>query len=107
MPALPLTVLRFSHAVNVGTFHAFRQSNISAYFYGKSVLRYLVRRLHGRIAVSQCARDFVSEYFPGDYRVIPNESTRPALAPRRSRWRATAMANSTCCSSAGSSSGRA
>jgi phosphatidylinositol alpha-mannosyltransferase len=72
MPALPLTVLRFSHAVNVGTFHAFRQSNISAYFYGKSVLRYFVRRLQGRIAVSTCARDFVAEYFPGDYRIIPN-----------------------------------
>jgi phosphatidyl-myo-inositol alpha-mannosyltransferase len=72
MPALPLTVLRFSHAVNVGTFHAFRQSNISAYFYGKSVLRYFVRRLQGRIAVSSCARDFVAEYFPGDYRIIPN-----------------------------------
>jgi phosphatidylinositol alpha-mannosyltransferase len=72
MPALPLTVLRFSHAVNVGTFHAFRQSNISAYFYGKSVLRYFVRRLQGRIAVSHCARDFVGEYFPGDYRIIPN-----------------------------------
>src|SRR5690348_13419918 len=69
MPALPLTVLRFSHAVNVGTFHAFRQSNISAYFYGKSVLRYFVRRLQGRIAVSDCARDFVAEYFPGDYRI--------------------------------------
>ena len=72
MPALPLTVLRHSAVVNVGTFHAFHQSNISAYFYGKSVLRYFVRRLHGRIAVSSCARDFVSEYFPGDYRIIPN-----------------------------------
>jgi phosphatidyl-myo-inositol alpha-mannosyltransferase len=72
MPALPLTVLRHSNVLTVGTFHAFRQSNISAYFYGKSMLRYFVRRLHGRIAVSSCARDFVSEYFPGDYRIIPN-----------------------------------
>ena len=72
MPALPLTVLRHSQTLTVGTFHAFRQSNISAYFYGKSVLRYFVGRLHGRVAVSSCARDFVSEYFPGDYRIIPN-----------------------------------
>jgi phosphatidylinositol alpha-mannosyltransferase len=72
MPALPLTVLRHSRVLNVGTFHAFRQSNISAYFYGRSVLRYFVRRLHGRIAVSTCARDFVADYFPGDYRIIPN-----------------------------------
>src|SRR5262249_48343945 len=72
MPALPLTVLRHSKTTNVGTFHAFRQSNISAYFYGKPVLRYFVRRLHARIAVSSCARDFVAEYFSDHYRLIPN-----------------------------------
>ncbi|HEX9017428.1 MAG TPA: glycosyltransferase family 4 protein, partial [Chloroflexota bacterium] len=71
LPALPVTVLRHSHSVNIGTFHAFSQSNY-AYFYGKPILRYFVRRLHGRIAVSTAARDFVSVYFPGEYRIIPN-----------------------------------
>ncbi len=71
LPALPVTVLRHSHSLNVGTFHAFAQSNY-AYFYGKPILRYFVRKLHGRIAVSPPARDFVSEYFPGEYEVIPN-----------------------------------
>lgn len=71
LPALPVTVLRHSHAVNIGTFHAYSQSNY-AYFYGKPILRYFVRRLHGRIAVSSAARDFVSIYFPGDYEIIPN-----------------------------------
>jgi phosphatidylinositol alpha-mannosyltransferase len=71
MPALPLTVLRHSQTVNVGTFHAFRRSNI-AYFYAKPMIRPLFRKLHGLIAVSRPARDFVAEYFPGDYRVIPN-----------------------------------
>ncbi len=71
LPALPVTVLRHSHSLNVGTFHAFAQSNY-AYFYGKPILRLFVRRLHGRIAVSPPARDFVSEYFPGHYEVIPN-----------------------------------
>ncbi|MGI5836279.1 MAG: glycosyltransferase family 4 protein [Chloroflexota bacterium] len=71
LPALPITVLRYSQAVNVGTFHAFAQSNIG-YFYGKPILRYFARRLHGRIAVSPAARDFVSEYFPGEYEIIPN-----------------------------------
>jgi phosphatidylinositol alpha-mannosyltransferase len=32
----------------------------------------LFRRLHGRIAVSGPARDFVGRHFPGAYRVIPN-----------------------------------
>jgi phosphatidylinositol alpha-mannosyltransferase len=71
MPALPLTVLRHSHTVNVGTFHAFRRSNI-AYFYAKPMIRPLFTKLHGLIGVSRPARDFVAEYFPGNYRVIPN-----------------------------------
>ncbi|MCC6175322.1 MAG: glycosyltransferase family 4 protein [Chloroflexi bacterium] len=71
MPALPLTVLRHSQAVNVGTFHAYSRTN-TAYFYGKPVLKPLFRRLHGKIAVSGPARDFVADRFPGDYRIIPN-----------------------------------
>ncbi len=71
LPALPLAVLRASRATNVGTFHAFRRSNV-AYFYGKPILRYFFGKLHGRITVSACARDFVAEHFHADYRVIPN-----------------------------------
>lgn len=71
MPALPLTVLRHSQAVNIGTFHAFHRSNLG-YFYAKPVLRYFFRKLDGRIAVSRCARDFVGTYFPAEYRIIPN-----------------------------------
>jgi phosphatidyl-myo-inositol alpha-mannosyltransferase len=71
MPALPLTVLRHSSAVNIGTFHAFRVTPLT-YFYSKPILRPFFRKLHGHIAVSNAARDFVGEYFPSDYRVIPN-----------------------------------
>lgn len=71
LPALPLAVLRASRATNVGTFHAYRRSNF-VYFYGKPILQYFFSKLHGRIAVSACARDFVAERFPGDYRIIPN-----------------------------------
>ena len=71
MPVLPLTALRFSRTVNVGTFHAFARSNVG-YYYGKPLLKRYVRNLHVRIAVSNPAREFVRHYFPGDYRVIPN-----------------------------------
>jgi phosphatidylinositol alpha-mannosyltransferase len=71
LPALPLAVLSASRATNVGTFHAYRQSS-AAYLYGKPILWYFYRRLHGKIAVSNCARDFVADRFPGDYRIIPN-----------------------------------
>jgi phosphatidylinositol alpha-mannosyltransferase len=71
MPALPLTVLRHSNTTNVGTFHAFRNTPLT-YFYGKPILRPFFRKLHGHITVSSAAREFVGEYFPSDYRVIPN-----------------------------------
>jgi phosphatidylinositol alpha-mannosyltransferase len=68
---LPLAVLRASRATNIGTFHAFRRSTF-AYFYGKPILRYFFGKLHGRITVSACARDFVGEHFHAEYRIIPN-----------------------------------
>jgi phosphatidylinositol alpha-mannosyltransferase len=71
VPALPLVVLRASRATNIGTFHAFTRSSV-AYFYGNPILRYFFRKLHGRITVSECARDFVAPHFPADYRIIPN-----------------------------------
>jgi phosphatidyl-myo-inositol alpha-mannosyltransferase len=71
MPALPLTVLHHSPTINVGTFHAFGRTN-RAYFYGKPVLKPHFNRLHGKIAVSRVARDFVGRHLPGGYRVIPN-----------------------------------
>lgn len=86
VPALPLTVLRLATGPTVGTFHAFRQSNISAYFYGRPVLRYFVRRLTRRIAVSACARDFVAEYFPGEYRIIPNGIDLARFSTPRPPW---------------------
>lgn len=71
MPALPLTVLFHSEAWNVGTFHAFAESNIG-YFYARPLLQPFVERLHRRIAVSQPAADFVGQYFGGEYTIIPN-----------------------------------
>lgn len=71
MPALPLTVLRHSGTTNVGTFHAFRNKTLT-YFYGKPILRPFFSKLHGHIAVSEAAREFVGDYFRADYRVIPN-----------------------------------
>src|SRR5437764_15289856 len=71
MPALPLTVLRHSSAINIGTFHAYRNTPLT-YFYGKPILRPFFRKLHGHIAVSSAAPEFAGEYFPADYRINPN-----------------------------------
>ena len=80
-PLLPLTVtvLRSSKVCNVGTFHAYAESS-SAYYYGKPFVRRFFRKLHGRIAVSSPARDFVSHYFPASYTVVPNGVDVPYFA---------------------------
>jgi phosphatidyl-myo-inositol alpha-mannosyltransferase len=74
-PTLPLMVLLHSETVNVGTFHASRSSYFGlnlGYIYGKPILSYFFEKLHGRIAVSSVARDFIDYYFPAEYQIIPN-----------------------------------
>jgi phosphatidylinositol alpha-mannosyltransferase len=71
MPVLCLVALRHSKSVNIGTFHAYRESNF-AYLAGKAVLKRFIGRLHGRIAVSGPARELVNRYFPAEYEIIPN-----------------------------------
>jgi|SRR2546421_3220593 phosphatidylinositol alpha-mannosyltransferase len=77
VPGLSLAALRCSRTLTVGTFHAssyphlYSTSNL-AYASAYPFLRPLFRRLAGRIAVSSAARQFISRYFPADYRVIPN-----------------------------------
>lgn len=71
VPMLSLVVLRHSHAVNVGTFHAYRESNV-VYEYMRPLLQRVFNRLDGRIFVSEAARDYITQYFPGAYTIIPN-----------------------------------
>ena len=84
MPMLPITVLRFSTAVNVGTFHA-NQDRSLAYLYGRRLLKRWFRKLDGKIAVTRPARDFVDQYFQGYYNLIPNgidlEHFNPEVTP--------------------------
>ncbi len=83
-PALPLLVLLHSRTINVGTFHAARSHNLG-YLYGKPILAHFFSKLHGRIAVSPAALEFVSRYFPGHYELIPNgidiDLFRPDVPP--------------------------
>jgi phosphatidylinositol alpha-mannosyltransferase len=71
VPFLSPTVLDQSDTVNIATFHAFGGFSPS-YWVGKRFAGRLNAKLHGRIAVSGAARHFISRYFPGEYRIIPN-----------------------------------
>ena len=71
MPVLPLYVLQFSTALNVGTFHAVF-GNFRNYGWSHRILRRWFKKLDGRIAVSPAAQQYVGRFFPGDYQIIPN-----------------------------------
>jgi phosphatidylinositol alpha-mannosyltransferase len=88
VPFLSPTVLDQSDTVNVATFHAFGGFSPS-YWIGRRFAGQLVDKLDGRIAVSGAARHFISRYFPGDYRIIPNgvDLDRFADAEPLEEWR--------------------
>jgi len=90
VPGLSQAVLHYSNTVTLGTFHASSYPSIYstlnlAYASTNPFLRPLFRRLAGRIAVSTATLQFISRYFPADYRVIPNgvnlEHFSPQVAP--------------------------
>ncbi len=70
-PILPLCVLQCSNTVNVGTFHAY-YTRQHLYRFSRPFIKRWHRRLHGNIAVSPAAHKYVHNFFPGDYRIIPN-----------------------------------
>ncbi|MBA2596684.1 MAG: glycosyltransferase family 4 protein [Chloroflexia bacterium] len=71
IPVLPYLVLLNSRSVNVATFHAFRASS-PWYTAFKPYMTFMTSRLDARIAVSEPARTFVSQYFHGPYDIVPN-----------------------------------
>lgn len=90
IPGLSLDVLRLSCTLTVGTFHAFAGPGMTspphlAYTLGNPFLHRYFHRLAGRIAVSNAAHQFISHYFPADYRIIPNgidlQHFNPHVAP--------------------------
>jgi len=92
MPMLCTTVLRLSKTANIGTFHAFcGQSGheFLGYNFGRPfstmLLKRWFRKLDGKIAVSKPAMEYVRNYFPGYYNIIPNgidlERFSPDVSP--------------------------
>ncbi|MBU1149316.1 glycosyltransferase family 4 protein [Patescibacteria group bacterium] len=71
-PVLPFVALKMIKGIpKVGTFHTYgRQSMLYQLF--REPIKFFDRELNGRIAVSKAAKEFISQYFPGDYKIIPN-----------------------------------
>lgn len=74
-PTLCTTVLRLSNTINIGTFHATESK--PSYRWTKPLFlsglyKKWFNKLHGRIAVSKPAMDFINRFFPSTYDIIPN-----------------------------------
>lgn len=69
-------------AVCVGTFHTYSETS-RGYLWAWPYCRWVGRRLSGRIAVSEAAREFAARYHPGDYRIVPNGINPPGVEKRR------------------------
>ena len=70
-PVPPVAALRFSKALNVGTFHAYARRS-RGYRGFRPLLKRWYGNLHGKIAVSKPAAELVARYYPGDFKIIPN-----------------------------------
>jgi phosphatidylinositol alpha-mannosyltransferase len=83
MPLLPIQFLRFSEAVNVGTFHAAKDGGNRLYQYSSRFLKRYFRKLDGKIAVSPAAERLIGRYFAGYYNIIPNGVTLERFTDQR------------------------
>lgn len=92
MPMLCVTTLLSSHSPTVGTFHAsYRKPKyapgkpLDGYNLGKplstALMRRWARKLDGRIAVSETARQHAYKHFPGEYEIIPNGADVQHFSP--------------------------
>ena len=66
-----LWTIKASETVNIGTFHTNGGHKVY-HVGGKRLAQPYLRKIHGRIAVSETARKFIKGNFPGDYEIIPN-----------------------------------
>lgn len=70
-PSVSMLALHQAKVPVVATFHA-SQVRSKAYATAKPFLELLMEKVSGRIAVSKAALALISNYFPGEYRNIPN-----------------------------------
>lgn len=66
-----LSQMNPSTSVAIGTFHSYGGTRLYKVGFKRLAMPYF-RRLRGRIAVSEPARQFISHHFPGHYEIIPN-----------------------------------
>ncbi|MBN2025274.1 MAG: glycosyltransferase family 4 protein [Actinobacteria bacterium] len=81
IPSASMLALYFSRCATLATFHAAREGGSMGYRLAQPILRKLAGRIDVKAVVSPAARDLVSRYFPGDYRILPNGVDTARFSP--------------------------
>jgi len=76
-PSTSSAALRYSRALNVGTFHAPTERLLSTQV-ARKVVTLVLGRLDARTASFQATRDLMGRFFPADYRVLLPGADAPA-----------------------------
>ncbi|WP_372789953.1 PHP domain-containing protein [Paraconexibacter sp.] len=85
-PSVSSTALRYSRALNVGTFHA-PSERLVATQVTKKLTELILGRLDARLASFQATADLMARHFPGTYRVVaPGADPAPAGATPRATY---------------------
>ena len=72
IPPLCLSAMLHSKSPLVATFHTYYEKGQPLYRVFQPLLNRCLQRLKGRIAVSEPAKAYIEQYFPYDYKIIPN-----------------------------------
>ncbi|HHT0592281.1 TPA: glycosyltransferase family 4 protein [Legionella anisa] len=72
IPPLCISALFHKKTPLFATFHTYYEEGQPLYRMFRPVLNTWLNRLHGRITVSQPATKYIEQYFPYDYKIIPN-----------------------------------
>lgn len=72
VPPLCLSTLRHRKTPIIATFHTYYEKGQPLYRLFQHTLNTKLSQLQGRIAVSTPAKNYIAQYFPYDYRIIPN-----------------------------------
>lgn len=72
IPLLCLSVLLHKKTPLFATFHTYYENGQPLYRIFRPILNKWLQRLHGRITVSKSARAYIANYFPYEYKIIPN-----------------------------------
>ena len=80
-PVLPIVANRVFKCPKVGTFHTYMKNSMALSLFHKHIRKY-IENLSGRIAVSPASKEFITRYYKGDYRIIPNGVDTERFSPK-------------------------